>query len=111
MKSLSTLFATQQYDAANFFLIAGPCVVESREMVDDIANNVSSLCKKLAIPYIFKASYRKANRTSADSFTGIGDVAAMEMIRDVSRRLSVPVTTDIHTAEEAALAAKYVDIL
>ena len=73
---LSELFKNQDYDKNNFFLIAGPCVVESEELVTEVAEKVFSICKRLAIPYIFKASYKKANRTSASSFTGIGDKAA-----------------------------------
>lgn len=107
----SNLFSNQEYDLNNFFLIAGPCVVENEAMVFEIGERVSGICKKLGIPYVFKASYRKANRTSADSFTGIGDVAAMELIQKVGKHLSVPVITDVHTHEEATLAAQYVDVL
>ena len=110
-KYLKDLFINQEYKPDNFFLIAGPCVVESNEIVMDIAEKVSAICKKLEIPYIFKASYRKANRTSANSFTGIGDRNALELIKKVGERFSIPTTTDIHTAEEAAMAAEYVDIL
>ena len=110
-KYLTELFNKQQYDKNNFFLIAGPCVVEGEEIVMEIAEKVSAACKKLQIPYIFKASYRKANRTSASSFTGIGDEKALELIKKVSEKFSIPTTTDIHTAEEAAMAAKYVDVL
>ena len=110
-KYLKDLFINQEYKPDNFFLIAGPCVVESDEIVMDIAEKVSAICKKLEIPYIFKASYRKANRTSANSFTGIGDRNALELIKKVGERFSIPTTTDIHTAEEAAMAAEYVDIL
>jgi 2-dehydro-3-deoxyphosphooctonate aldolase (KDO 8-P synthase) len=110
-KYMKDLFTGQSYDEKNFFLIAGPCVVESQEMVLEIADKVSSICKKLGIPYIFKASYKKANRTSGSSFTGLGDEAALQMIQNVKDKFSLPATSDIHTAEEAALAAKYVDIL
>lgn len=109
--SLSHLFEKQQYDENNFFLIAGPCVVEDESMVFEIAEKVSGICKKLGIPYVFKASYRKANRTSADSFTGIGDVKAMELIQKVGKHFSIPVITDVHTHEEATHAAEYVDVL
>jgi 2-dehydro-3-deoxyphosphooctonate aldolase (KDO 8-P synthase) len=95
----------------NFFLIAGPCVVESFETIDLIASKVKEIATKLDIPYIFKASYRKANRTSANSFTGIGDETALQMIADIGKKYNLPTTTDIHTAHEAALAANYVDIL
>jgi len=110
-KFLKDLFASQQYDEKNFFLLAGPCVVESEAMVMEIAEKVSGICKKLSIPYIFKASYRKANRTSGASFTGIGDEAALKILQQVKEKFSLPVVTDIHTAEEAAIAAKYVDVL
>lgn len=110
-KHLAELFSKQSYNSDNFFLIAGPCVVESEEIVMGIAEKVSGICRNLEIPYIFKASYRKANRTSANSFTGIGDQNALELIKKVSTTFSIPTTTDIHTAEEAAMAAEYVDIL
>jgi 2-dehydro-3-deoxyphosphooctonate aldolase (KDO 8-P synthase) len=87
---MNELFHNQQYNKNNFFLIAGPCITESEDIVMEIAEKVSAICKRLEIPYIFKASYRKANRTSANSFTGIGDV---------------------HAHEEAAMSAAYVDVL
>jgi len=108
---LKRLFDDQQYDERNFFLIAGPCVVESEELVMEVAEKVYGICKNLAIPYIFKASYRKANRTSADSFTGVGDEAALQVLQKVNDRFSLPTITDIHAHEEAAFAARYVDIL
>ncbi|MBL7739319.1 MAG: 3-deoxy-8-phosphooctulonate synthase [Chitinophagaceae bacterium] len=108
---LSTLFSGQSYDPGNFFLIAGPCVVESEELVMEVAEKVSGLCKNLGIPYVFKASYRKANRTSAGSFTGIGDEAALALVKKVGEKYKLPVTSDIHAHEEAAIAAKYIDIL
>jgi 2-dehydro-3-deoxyphosphooctonate aldolase (KDO 8-P synthase) len=95
----------------NFFLIAGPCAIEGEQMAMDIAGQVSDMCKQLAIPYIFKGSYRKANRSRKDSFTGIGDEIALEVLRKVGQTYQVPVTTDIHSDPEAALAAQYVDIL
>ncbi len=110
-KYLSTLFINQQYNAQNFFLIAGPCVVEDENMVFTIAERAAQICRQLNIPYIFKASYRKANRTSASSFTGIGDEKALALIQKVGQHLGIPTTTDIHSAEEAAMAAQYVDIL
>ena len=108
---LQELFAQQEYDERNFFLIAGPCVVEGEEMVNEIAGTVAAICKKYKVPYIFKASYRKANRTSASSFTGIGDTKALEIIKSAGQKISVPTITDIHTAEEAAMAAGYADVL
>lgn len=110
-KMLKTLFADQSYDDKSFFLIAGPCVVESEEVVMEVADKVSGICKKLGIPYIFKASYRKANRTSAGSFTGIGDETAMALVKKVGEKYKLPTTSDIHAHDEAALAAKYIDIL
>ena len=110
-KFLKDLFEAQSYDEKNFFLMAGPCVVESNELVLEVAEKVSAICKKLGIPYIFKSSYRKANRTSADSFTGIGDDLALRMLQNIGNQLSLPVITDVHTAEEAAHAANYVDVL
>lgn len=108
---LKDLFVKQDYDSSQFFLIAGPCVVESEEIIFETAEKVLKVCKSLGIPYIFKSSYRKANRTSAQSFTGIGDEKALQMISNLGASLQLPTTTDIHTAEEAAIASKYVDIL
>lgn len=110
-KFLSGLFTGQQYDAGNFFLLAGPCVVESEELVMEVAEKVSGICRKLEIPYVFKSSYRKANRTSAGSFTGLGDRTALEILDKVRKKWSLPVVTDIHSPEEAEMAAAYVDIL
>src|SRR6266498_4521943 len=110
-KFLRDLFANQSYDEKNFFLIAGPCVVESEEVVMETAEKISTICKKLGIPYIFKASYRKANRTSSSSFTGIGDAAALEIVKKTGQQFHLPVTSDIHAHDEAAPAANYVDVL
>jgi 2-dehydro-3-deoxyphosphooctonate aldolase (KDO 8-P synthase) len=110
-KYLQDLVAHQQYDNNNFFLIAGPCVVENEELVMEVAGKVSTICKNLGIPYIFKASYRKANRTSGSSFTGIGDTAALTLLKKVGEKYKLPTTSDIHAHEEAGLAAGYVDIL
>src|SRR5215207_743084 len=108
---LNDLFAGQSYDKNNFFLIAGPCVVESEEIVFEIGEKVAALTKQYSIPYILKASYRKANRTSANSFTGLGDEKGLEVLQKVAKHYSLPCTTDIHTEPEAAMAASYVDIL
>jgi 2-dehydro-3-deoxyphosphooctonate aldolase (KDO 8-P synthase) len=108
---LQDLFSKQQYDKNNFFLIAGPCVVESEELVMEVADKVSAICKNLGIPYIFKASYRKANRTSAASFTGLGDESGLALIKKVGDTYQLPTTSDIHAHDEAAEAAKYVDVL
>lgn len=110
-KFLKELFASQSYDENNFFLIAGPCVVESEELIQEISEKVSGICKNLGIPYIFKASYRKANRTSASSFSGLGDELALGIIAKSKKQFSLPVTTDIHAKEEATLAAQHVDVL
>lgn len=111
MEFLKELFKSQSYDPNNFFLIAGPCIVEGEELVMEVADKVSMLCKKLEIPYIFKASYRKANRTSGSSFTGIGDETAMQLIKKVGEKYNLPTTSDIHAHDEAAPAARYIDIL
>ena len=108
---LKDLFAGQSYDANNFFLLAGPCVVENEELVMQVADKVSGICKNLGIPYVFKASYRKANRSSGSSFTGIGDKAALQILGKVKEKYGLPVVSDIHAHDEAAMAAEYVDIL
>lgn len=108
---LELLFSNQSYDPENFFLVSGPCVVESEELVMEVADKVSTICKKLGIPYIFKASYRKANRTSASSFTGIGDEEALKLVKKAGEKYHLPTTSDIHAHEEAAMAAKYIDVL
>ncbi len=108
---LSDLFKNQQYNPHNFFLIAGPCVVESEDLVMEIAETVSGICKKLEIPYVFKASYRKANRTSASSFTGLGDETGLSLIKKVGDTFNLPTTSDVHAHDECAEAAKYIDIL
>lgn len=110
-KFLQDLFANQQYDEKNFFLLAGPCVVESEELLSEVAEKVAAICKNLGIPYIFKSSYRKANRTSGTSFTGLGDDVAMKMLQNTGKKYSLPVVTDIHSPEEARIAAGYVDVL
>ncbi len=111
MQFLSELFKAQSYNPDSFFLIAGPCVVEGEELVMEVADKVYGICRNLGIPYVFKASYRKANRTSASSFTGIGDVPAMQLIQKVGKAYNLPTTSDIHAHEEAAEAARYIDIL
>ncbi|MEY4204935.1 MAG: hypothetical protein RL013_2639 [Bacteroidota bacterium] len=97
--------------SGNFFLIAGPCAIEGEQMAFDIAGKVNEICSRLQIPYIFKGSYRKANRSKKSSFTGIGDEKALDILKRVGAHYDIPTTTDIHTDEEAALAAAYVDIL
>ena len=97
--------------SGNFFLLAGPCVIEGETMAMEIAERVASLTSALGIPYVFKGSYRKANRSRIDSFTGIGDQKALEILRNVRETFHIPVVTDIHSPQEAAMAAEYVDIL
>lgn len=94
-----------------FFLIAGPCVVENNDLSFEIAERVDAICKSFGIPYIFKASYRKANRSRIDSFTGIGDEIALDIIKRIGEKFSLPTLTDIHESHEAAMAAEYVDVL
>ncbi len=108
---LQSLFKDQSYDPDNFFLICGPCVVENEELLLGISEKVSAICKRLEIPYVFKASYRKANRTSSTSFTGIGDKTALQYVKQTGEKFKLPTTSDIHSAEEAGIAAEYVDIL
>jgi 2-dehydro-3-deoxyphosphooctonate aldolase (KDO 8-P synthase) len=95
----------------NFFLLAGPCVIEGEDMALSIAENIIETTSRLNIPFVFKGSYRKANRSRLDSFTGIGDMKALEILRKVGERFDIPVVTDIHQPEEAAMAAPFVDIL
>ena len=95
----------------NFFLLAGPCVIEGETMAMEIAESIVKTTSNLDIPYIFKGSYRKANRSRIDSFTGIGDIEALKVLRKVRETFGCPVVTDIHAAEEAELAAEYVDVL
>ncbi len=98
-------------DSGNFFLIAGPCAIESEKTAFEIAAHMTELCDRLRIPYIFKGSYRKANRSRLDSFTGIGDERALEILAAIGEQFRIPTTTDIHSESEAALAAQYVDVL
>ncbi len=97
--------------SGQFFLMAGPCVVEGEDMALRIAERIKHLTDKLQIPFIFKGSYRKANRSRLDSFTGIGDETALRILQKVGREIGVPTVTDIHESGEAALAAEYVDVL
>ena len=108
---LKEAFAGQEYDENNFFLIAGPCVVENEALLIEVADKVYSICKRLGIPYIFKSSYRKANRTSAASFTGIGDDNALHLLKKTGEHFKLPVTSDVHAHDEATVAAEYIDIL
>ncbi len=96
---------------SNFFLIAGPCAIESEQMAIDIAGIINDICKKYDIEFVFKGSYRKANRSRLDSFTGIGDIKALEILKKIKNEFDMAVTTDIHSSSEADIAAKYVDII
>lgn len=97
--------------ADNFFLLAGPCVIEGEEMALRIAEHIVKVTDRLGIPYVFKGSYRKANRSRLDSFTGIGDEKALKVLEKVRQTFDIPVVTDIHAAQEAEMAAEYVDVL
>ena len=98
-------------DSDNFFLLAGPCVVESKENLLEIASHLSQLCNELKIPLVLKASYKKANRSKLNSFTGIGNEKALEILALAGEQFGLPTVTDIHTEQEASLAARYVDVL
>ena len=98
-------------DSGNFFLLAGPCVIEGEEMALRIAERIVKMTDQLRIPYVFKGSYRKANRSRLDSFMGIGDEKALKILKKVSETFGVSTVTDIHSAEEAAMAAEYADVL
>jgi 2-dehydro-3-deoxyphosphooctonate aldolase (KDO 8-P synthase) len=101
----------QYSESGNFLLLAGPCVVESEKITFQIAEEIKKAADKLKIPFVFKASYRKANRSKLDSFTGIGDEQALHILQKIAEDFRIPVVTDIHSPEEALLAAEYVDIL
>jgi 2-dehydro-3-deoxyphosphooctonate aldolase (KDO 8-P synthase) len=98
-------------NSANFFLLAGPCAIEGEDMAMEIAEKIVAITDRLKIPYIFKGSYRKANRSRIDSFTGIGDEKALKILQKVGKKFDIPTVTDIHTAGEAAMAAQFVDVL
>ncbi|MFA9390284.1 MAG: 3-deoxy-8-phosphooctulonate synthase [Prolixibacteraceae bacterium] len=108
---LPTIKNLQHINSGQFLMLAGPCVIEGETMALEIAEKLVSLSEKFKIPYIFKGSYRKANRSRLDSFTGIGDEKALKILRKVATTFSIPVVTDIHTASEAELAAEFVDVL
>ena len=97
--------------SGNFFLLAGPCVIEGEDMAMRIAEKVVNITETLKIPYVFKGSYRKANRSRLDSFMGIGDEKALKILKKVHDTFGIPTVTDIHSAEEAAMAAEYADVL
>ncbi|MBN2175640.1 MAG: 3-deoxy-8-phosphooctulonate synthase [Bacteroidales bacterium] len=97
--------------SGNFLLIAGPCVIENETMPFEIAGQIKSLTDRLKIPFVFKASYKKANRSKIDSFTGIGDLKGLSILKEVREQLKIPVLTDVHSAEEAERAADYIDVI
>jgi 2-dehydro-3-deoxyphosphooctonate aldolase (KDO 8-P synthase) len=108
---LDTIPKIKHLDSGNFFLIAGPCVVENEEIPFKIAELISKMTDELKIPFIFKASYKKANRSKLDSFTGIGDLAGLEVIKNIGTELNLPTITDIHGEHEAVIASEYADVL
>lgn len=110
-KSLFNIPGLKFKDSGNFLLIAGPCVVEGEDVLMETAEHLIKLSEKYKIPFVFKSSYRKANRSKAGSFTGIGDIKALELLAGIREKFSVPVITDIHNPEEAQMAADYVDML
>lgn len=111
MMHLSDIPRIKHTDSNNFFLLAGPCAIEGRDMALQIAEKVVAITDRLGIPYVFKGSYRKANRSRLDSFTGIGDEKALKILAEVSQTFDIPVTTDVHSDSEASMAAEYVDVL
>lgn len=108
---IETIPYIKHADGDNFFLLAGPCVVESEAIVFSVASHVKKITEQLKIPFIFKSSYKKANRSRLDSFTGIGDKKALEILHKVRSELEVPVITDVHSVDEANMASEYVDVL
>ena len=98
-------------DENNFFLIAGPCAIEDKDLSLNIARNIADICDKLKIPFIFKGSFKKANRSRLDSYTGMGDETALNIIRSVGEELKIPTITDVHSVEDVQKAKKHVDIL
>jgi len=108
---ISNIPKIKHIDSDNFFLIAGPCAIEGEEMAFKIAENIFDITNKLKIPFIFKGSFKKANRSRIDSFTGIGDKKALEILKKVGEKFKIPTITDIHEVKDAEIASKYVDIL
>ena len=108
---INALSNIKHKDSNNFYLLAGPCAIEGDEMAFEIAEKINLITDTLKIPFIFKGSYRKANRSRLDSFTGIGDKQALEILKKVGTHFNIPTVTDIHNAKDAAMAAEYVDVL
>ncbi|MHC1704624.1 MAG: 3-deoxy-8-phosphooctulonate synthase [Tenuifilaceae bacterium] len=111
MSILKSIENLKDIDSGNFFLLAGPCVVENEDITYRTAEKIKIITEKLKVPFIFKASYKKANRSRLDSFSGIGDEKALKILAGVKQRFQVPLVTDIHSIDEAILAANYVDVL
>lgn len=109
--NLSAIPQLKHTDANHFFLLSGPCAIEGEDMALRIAEKVVNITEKLHIPYVFKGSFKKANRSRIDSFTGIGDEKALKILRKVSETFHIPTVTDIHEVSDATMAAEYVDIL
>lgn len=105
------LYRKLKDNSNKFFLMAGPCVIENEQMPFEICEKLKEICERLDIDLIFKASYRKANRSKIDSFSGIGDEKALKILGEIRKKYALPVVTDIHSAEEAEMAAEYVDVL
>jgi 2-dehydro-3-deoxyphosphooctonate aldolase (KDO 8-P synthase) len=109
--NLNSIPKIKHLDSGNFFILAGPCAIEGEEMALRIAETLTAITDRLRIPYVFKGSFKKANRSRIDSFSGIGDEKALKILRKVSETFDVPTVTDIHTNEDAPMAAEYVDVL
>ena len=109
--NISNIPQIKNTDSGNFFVLAGPCAIEGEEMALKIAERLVTITSELKIPYVFKGSFKKANRSRIDSFSGIGDEKALKILRKVSETFKIPTVTDIHTNEDAAKAAEYVDVL
>lgn len=109
--AINALEYIKQPSKDTFFLLAGPCVVESQALADETAGQLKEICSKLNIPFIYKSSYRKANRSKASSFTGLGDEMALEILKKVKAEFHLPIVTDIHAPDEAAFAAQVADVL
>ncbi|MCK4748973.1 MAG: 3-deoxy-8-phosphooctulonate synthase, partial [Bacteroidales bacterium] len=108
---ISVIPSLHHTEGGGFLLLAGPCVIEGREMALEIAYKISMLADRFKLPFVFKASYRKANRSRLDSFTGIGDEAALKILGEIRSRQAIPVITDVHSPEDAVMAAEFVDVL
>jgi len=111
MMNLELIPNIKHTKSGNFFLLAGPCAIEGEEMAFTIAEKIKEVTDKLEIPFVFKGSFKKANRSRLDSFTGIGDVKALEILKKVGQHFNIPTITDIHQVSDATLAANYVDVL